>query len=112
MAFDSLARAAAPIRIGVGSDPVFAGFFVAEKEGFFKDEGIEVALQTYSGGGEAMNALVADQVDIASASESTCNHIRSINSPKIVQFQPGDRPLSPPRKLPRAGERPLNPPLS
>lgn len=67
----SLARAAAPIRIGVGSDPVFAGFFVAEKEGFFKDEGIEVALQTYSGGGEAMNALVADQVDIASASEST-----------------------------------------
>ena len=30
----SLARAAAPIRIGVGSDPVFAGFFVAEKEGW------------------------------------------------------------------------------
>lgn len=67
----SIARASSPIRIGVGSDPVFAGYFVAQHEGFFEEEGVEVALQTYSGGGEAMNALVAGQVDVASASEST-----------------------------------------
>ncbi|MBT9383565.1 ABC transporter substrate-binding protein [Pseudooceanicola sp. CBS1P-1] len=68
----SLSRAAGTtIRIGVGSDPVFSGFFVAQHEGYFKDEGVKVNLQTYSGGGEAMNALVAGQVDLASASEST-----------------------------------------
>ncbi|SFK26364.1 ABC transporter substrate-binding protein [Celeribacter neptunius] len=67
----SIARAAAPIRIGVGSDPVFAGYFIAQHEGFFEEEGVAVNLQPYSGGGEAMNALVAGQVDLASASEST-----------------------------------------
>ncbi|WP_460274201.1 ABC transporter substrate-binding protein [Celeribacter sp. ULVN23_4] len=68
----SIARAASSkIRIGVGSDPVFAGYFIAQHEGFFEEEGVDVHLQTYSGGGEAMNALVADQVDLASASEST-----------------------------------------
>lgn len=66
-----LARAAAPIRIGLGSDPVFASFFLAAHEGFFKDAGLDVNIQTYSGGGEAMNALVANQVDVAAASEST-----------------------------------------
>ncbi|WP_171060557.1 ABC transporter substrate-binding protein [Poseidonocella sp. HB161398] len=66
------ALAAAPaIRIAVGSDPVFAGFFVARHEGFFEEEGVKVKLQTYSGGGEAMNALVAGQADLAAASEST-----------------------------------------
>lgn len=34
----------APLKIGVGSDPVFAA------------EGVEVDLQTYSDGGEARNA--------------------------------------------------------
>lgn len=66
-----IARAAAPIRIGLGSDPVFAGYFIAAAEGLFEAEGVDVAIQTYSGGGEAMNALVAGQVDLASASEST-----------------------------------------
>lgn len=66
-----IARAATPIRIGVGSDPVFASYFLAAEEGFFKDAGLDVNIQTYSGGGEAMNALVAGQVDVAAASEST-----------------------------------------
>ncbi len=66
------ALAATPaVRIAVGSDPVFSGFFVAEHEGFFEAEGVKVKLQTYSGGGEAMNALVAGQADLAAASEST-----------------------------------------
>lgn len=61
----------APLKIGVGSDPVFAAYFVAAHEKFFADEGVEVDLQTYSDGGEAMNALVANQVDIASGSDAT-----------------------------------------
>lgn len=66
-----IARAAETIRVGVGSDPVFASFFLAQEEGLFADEGVDVSIQTYSGGGEAMNALVAGQVDVAAASEST-----------------------------------------
>ncbi|MGO4852920.1 ABC transporter substrate-binding protein [Phaeovulum sp. W22_SRMD_FR3] len=65
------ARAAAPLRIGVGSDPVFAAFFLAAHEKLFEAEGIEVSLQPYAEGAEAMNALVAGQVDVSAASESS-----------------------------------------
>ena len=87
----TIARAAAPIRIGVGSDPVFAGFFLAMNEKMFEAEGVEVNLQTYSGGGEAMNALVAGQVDLAAASESTTlvRMNRAEMRPLSVIFQSG-----------------------
>lgn len=61
----------APLRIGVGSDPVFAAYFVAAHENLFAKEGVEAQLQTYADGGEGMNALVAGQVDIASGSDAT-----------------------------------------
>ncbi|KRW95244.1 nitrate ABC transporter substrate-binding protein [Paracoccus sp. MKU1] len=61
----------APIRIAVGSDPVFAAFFVAANEKLFEAENVAVDVQTYTDGGEAMNALVAGQVDMACASEPT-----------------------------------------
>lgn len=61
----------APIRIGVGSDPVYASFFIASHEKLFEAEKVNVSLQTYTDGGTAMNALVAQQVDVSAASEPT-----------------------------------------
>lgn len=66
-----MAGAQAAIRLGVGSDPVFAAFFIAAHEKLFEAEGVAVDLQTLTDGGEAMNALVAGQVDLACASEPT-----------------------------------------
>ena len=60
-----------PIRIGVGSDPVFAAFFLASHEKLFEAEKVSAVVQTYTDGGEAMNALVADQIDLSCASEPT-----------------------------------------
>jgi NitT/TauT family transport system substrate-binding protein len=65
------AFAAAPIRIGVGSDPVFVAFYMAAHEKLFAAEGVDAVLQLYADGGEAMNALVAQQVDLAAAAEPT-----------------------------------------
>lgn len=61
----------APIRLGVGSDPVFASFFVAAHEKLFAAEGLDVALQTYTEGGEAMNALIAGQLDLSCSSDTS-----------------------------------------
>lgn len=60
-----------PIRIGVGSDPVFSAFYLAKHEGLFEAEKVDVSLQLYTDGGESMNALVAGQVDVSAASEPT-----------------------------------------
>ncbi len=62
---------AAPITIGVGSDPVFSSFFVAAHEKIFEAEKSGAVLQLFQDGGAGMNALVAGQVDVASASEPT-----------------------------------------
>lgn len=59
------------IRIGVGSDPVFAAFYLADQEGLFKAEGVDVDIQLYADGSEALNALVAGQVDAGIGAEPT-----------------------------------------
>lgn len=80
-----------PIHIGVGSDPVFVAFFLASHEKFFEAENIDVDLQVYADGGEGMNALVAQQVDISCASEPT-NLVRLSRAklhPLAVVYQSG-----------------------
>lgn len=42
----------------------FVGAYVAEAEGFFADEGLEVEIQHSAGGGEHLQLLVADEVQI------------------------------------------------
>lgn len=69
-ALPALAQAA-PITIGVGSDPVFTAFFVAANEKLFAKHGVNVAVQPYTDGGEALNALVANQVNLGCAGEPT-----------------------------------------
>jgi NitT/TauT family transport system substrate-binding protein len=61
----------APVTIGVGADPVFTAFFVAANEKLFAKHGANVQVQSYTDGGEALNALVANQVNMACAGEPT-----------------------------------------
>jgi NitT/TauT family transport system substrate-binding protein len=58
----------APIKIGVGSDPVFSSFYLAAHEKMFEAEKLNVEVHIYQDGGEAMNALVAQQINLAPAS--------------------------------------------
>lgn len=79
------------IRIGVGSDPAFAAYYLADQQGLFKAENIDVALRFYTDGGEAMNALVAQQVDVAGASEPTSliRLTRADLRPLSISYQSG-----------------------
>lgn len=62
----------APVTIGVGADPVFTAFFVAANEKLFAKYGApNVSVQSYTDGGEALNALVANQVNLGCAGEPT-----------------------------------------
>jgi len=61
----------APVTIGVGADPVFTAFFVAANEKLFAKHGVNVTVQSYTDGSEALNALVANQVNLACAGEPT-----------------------------------------
>lgn len=68
------------IRIGVGIDAAYAPFFVAESEGLFAAEGLEdVELVQFSRGGEAVDALGADQVDLAGNSDTTTLTLMAAN---------------------------------
>jgi len=79
----------APVRIGVGADPVFTAFFVAASEKLFARHGANVTVQSYTDGSEALNALVAQQVDMGCAGEPT--HITRLSRagirPLAVTFQ-------------------------
>src|SRR6266481_6395044 len=81
----------APIKIGVGSDPVFSSFYLAAHEKMFEAEKLNVAVQLYADGGEAINALVAQQVSLAAAVEPT-NMVRFARAelrPLAVVYQSG-----------------------
>lgn len=60
-----------PITIGVGSDPVFTPFYIAAHEKMFAAHGVEVVVKPFTDGGTAMDALVAQQVQLACASDAT-----------------------------------------
>lgn len=60
-----------PIRIGIGIDAAYAPFFLADKEGMFKDAGLNVKLVQFGRGGDAVQAIAGDQVDMAGNSDTT-----------------------------------------
>ncbi|MDN5759820.1 MAG: ABC transporter substrate-binding protein [Tomitella sp.] len=60
-----------PIRIAVGIDASYAPFFVADQEGMFTDAGLDVELVQFGRGGEAVDALSTDQVQLAGSSDTT-----------------------------------------
>ncbi len=64
----SPAPAPVKIRLTAGIDPVYAGWYVADKQGIFKKNGLEATLQLFAVGTEGMNAIVSGQADVAGTS--------------------------------------------
>jgi aliphatic sulfonates family ABC transporter substrate-binding protein len=62
-----------PIKIGIttGIDPVYGAFYVADKQGIFKKNGLDATVTKFDRGGEGLNAVIAGQQDVASTAEST-----------------------------------------
>jgi len=81
----------APIKIGVGSDPVFAAFYLAAHEKMFAAENLDVVVQALADGGESLNSLVAQQVHLGAAAEPThmVRFARAEMRPLAIVYQSG-----------------------
>ena len=60
---------AAPLTLAVSSGPVSLPIYVAESNGYFKDEGLELRLRECASGRECHRWLVDGAVDVATAAE-------------------------------------------
>lgn len=60
---------AEPLRLGVYQGIHSALIYVADMQGFFRKQGVDVAMNEYETGPLAVNNLVADKVDVATAAE-------------------------------------------
>jgi NitT/TauT family transport system substrate-binding protein len=67
-AFGAAAQSA-PLIMGAGSDPVYTPWFLAAQEKMFDAAKLSVTVQPFTDGGEAMNAMVANQVAITGGAE-------------------------------------------
>jgi NitT/TauT family transport system substrate-binding protein len=56
------------LRIGVFPDSISALVYVGQEKGFFKRHGLDVSLETFQTGAFAVNGLMSDKVDVATAS--------------------------------------------
>ena len=56
----------ASVTLGVGGKPVlyYLPLTIAERKGFFKEEGLDVQIQDFAGGARALQALVGGSVDV------------------------------------------------
>lgn len=61
---------AAQISIFSGSSPVFAPVFVADAKGFFKNEGLDVSVRTFTSGAEATEGFRAGAAQFLVASDT------------------------------------------
>lgn len=64
------AWSAEPLRIAVSQSPLSLPFFVAEKNGYFRESGVALQIDQVIGGHRAMRALLAGRADLATSSES------------------------------------------
>jgi NitT/TauT family transport system substrate-binding protein len=65
------AASSEPIKLSVGIDSVYAPMFVAQTEGLFEEEGLNVEVEQFAQGGEGMDAMVAGSIDAAGSADST-----------------------------------------
>ena len=56
------------LRIGVFPDTISALIYIAQEQGFFKRHGLDVSLEGFQTGAFAVNGLISDKVDVATAS--------------------------------------------
>ena len=78
------------ITIGVGGKSLFyyLPLSVAERKGFFRDEGLEVEIPDFAGGAKALQALVGGSADMVSgAYEHTINMVAKKQPIKAVVLQ-------------------------
>ena len=55
------------LRIGFFPDPICALIYIGQEQGFFKRHGLDLAIANYQAGAYAVNDLVADKLDVATA---------------------------------------------
>lgn len=58
------------ITVGTGIDASYAQDLVAVQKGFFKKYGIDATLKTFASGNDALDALIAGDIDITGSSET------------------------------------------
>src|SRR3990170_4260785 len=78
------------ITIAVGGKSLFyyLPLTVAERKGYFKDEGLEVEIPNFAGGSQALRALVGGSADMVSgAYEHTINMVAKKQPIKAVVLQ-------------------------
>jgi NitT/TauT family transport system substrate-binding protein len=59
------------ITLAIGVDAAFVPFYVAAQRGLFTKAGLDVKLLRFSQGGEAMDAVIAGQAQLAGAADQT-----------------------------------------
>jgi NitT/TauT family transport system substrate-binding protein len=70
-------------RIGTGIDPVYSNFYVADALGLFKKYGVDAEVKLFSRGGEALDALMAGEIQATSNAEYP-NIIAIDRNPEVV----------------------------
>lgn len=69
--------------IGTGIDPVYSNFYVAEALGLYKKYGVDAELKLFSRGGEALDALMAGEIQVTSNAEYP-NILAVSKNPEVV----------------------------
>jgi NitT/TauT family transport system substrate-binding protein len=64
-------RAQETVRIGVGVDPVFTPWWIAEEKGFYRKHGVKAEITQFSGGPALSDATMAGEMDIGSSGTAT-----------------------------------------
>ncbi len=70
-------------RIGTGIDPVYSNYYVAEALGLYKKHGVDADLKLFSRGGEALDALMAGEIQATSNAEYP-NILALEKNPEVV----------------------------
>jgi NitT/TauT family transport system substrate-binding protein len=59
----------AKVSVGISiTDSTFLPIYLAQKKGYFKDEGLDASFTTFSGGSDLMRAVVSNSVDVGLSS--------------------------------------------
>ncbi|MFT6257612.1 ABC transporter substrate-binding protein [Shewanella sp. ALD9] len=84
-----------PIKIAVSGTPLSAPFFIAQQQGYFRANGLNVELVRFDSGVKCFDALKNKQVDLATASETVVmfNSFKQTNFSVLASFVESDNDL-------------------
>ncbi|CAN7373589.1 ABC transporter substrate-binding protein [Aminobacter ciceronei] len=71
----STAASAEPVRIFAGSSPTFAPVFVADQQGYFKEEGLEAVVRPFPSGAEAIEGFRSGAADFLVAADVPLSYL-------------------------------------